>query len=63
MAKYKITEKQQLIGTRTWRYEVEANTEKEALEKVWNGNVEPQSCTDDIDDDNSEVTFEVEDAE
>ena len=62
MPKYKITETQYVTGTRTWRYEVEANTEEEALAMIMDGNATPESCTDDFDDDTYDPEFEVEEA-
>jgi len=39
MKKFIVTETKPV--TAIWTYEVEANSEKEALEKVWNGEILP----------------------
>lgn len=62
MAKFEVTETRFATGTRIWRYEVEANSEEEALEMVMNGNVEHTSFTDDVEDDNYDPEYEVEEA-
>ena len=64
MAKFEITETRPISGVRIWRYEVEADNADEALEKVLNGDIEAESCTEDYDDDNDEDSeYEVEEAE
>jgi hypothetical protein len=58
MPKFKVTETQQIIGTRTWEYEVEANNQEEALVRVMEGNVKPESYDSNLEE--GELGYEVE---
>ena len=57
MKKFIITETKPV--TAIWTYEVEANSEKEALEKVWNGEVLPTDKELEFDAFDVEATFDV----
>jgi hypothetical protein len=57
MKKFIVTETKPV--TAIWTYEVEANSEKEALEKVWNGEVLPTDKELEFDTFDVEATFDV----
>jgi hypothetical protein len=57
MKKFIVTETKPV--TAIWTYEVEANSEKEALEKVWDGKVLPTDKEFEIEDFDVEVIFDV----
>lgn len=57
MAKYFITEERP--ATLTWMYEVEANSETEALNKVLDGEVTSKDVYTDVDYDEDKSEYEV----